>query len=411
MNNREALERTLRATLNDTARGSAPDDLYERVMASTYAIRQRPWWLVRTSSPRWSGTIPRRWALIALVGIMLIGAVLAYGLAASPRPPVVAGVLAIADASGLVIAGADGAPTSVLLSEGPAFDPRWSPDGSSVAVLIGDAALRTLVVVGPDGTERGRTAGVKEYAWLGALLLVRRSDNRLDVLQQDLRPDHGALPIEVIAGMDPGSPLYDQPLADILAIRRDHVSGATNAWGGSPQNRGAITFITFLLGHGSGRAATVTSGTDVRSMVWSPSESTLAFVNTTCDPAVASPCDGVLSTTGSNGGPIRAFDVRVSTASELRWDALGTRILAAEVATSGSRIVLVDVASGVVSRLTDGQSNEATPRWADADQRVVFLRQSSGGDDRWDAWIVGVDGSAPALLVSNVNGVDWRPRP
>lgn len=247
----------------ETARSTRRRSALETALAGP-----RPWPTVALGR---IGPAAWRLAIAIAVAAILIALLLATAFVGESRRrmPFSEGNLAIADDAGLSIADGVRFPIAAsdrrqVLADGPAFEPRWSPDGAYIGVLIGDGRLRDLVIVRPDGTIVGRTSQVKEYRWLGQLLLVPRDDNLIDVLRPDLLLVNGERPIDLVQGRDPANQSFDAPLADVLAVRRDHSSGAINGWGGSPQDLGLITFVTFRPGHGSSTGSVRTNGTDVR---------------------------------------------------------------------------------------------------------------------------------------------------
>jgi len=100
---------------------------------------------------------------LVVIGAALVGSVL---LARGQQAPASRSILVLATNAGLVFAAADGSGRAVIDDRGPAFGPRWSPDGTTLvaaAVLPDDA--NALLFVHADGDEYGRSGQAASYRW------------------------------------------------------------------------------------------------------------------------------------------------------------------------------------------------------------------------------------------------------
>jgi Tol biopolymer transport system component len=166
MTHRDDFDSRLGSWFDEAAGGAAPDGLLEAVLASTSRRGSRPAWIVALRGGdmrptiRLAGQPIRRLAYLALLAILLVAVVAAVILAGSEsRPAGSNGMIAFvrSDAarttiSGFVINGG-GTHQGALPSGmgGWAGIAGWSPDGTKLLVVVGDAWARPAVV-DPDGS-------------------------------------------------------------------------------------------------------------------------------------------------------------------------------------------------------------------------------------------------------------------
>jgi Tol biopolymer transport system component len=104
--------------------------------------------------------------VLGLLALAAVGAAIVGGRLLAPPPDAPRGTLAIGTSEGLFFAASDGSNPVLIDGRGPAFNPRWSPDGTTLvaSMLLPDDA-NALVFVRANGDEYGRAGQAESYRW------------------------------------------------------------------------------------------------------------------------------------------------------------------------------------------------------------------------------------------------------
>ncbi|MBI4511099.1 MAG: PD40 domain-containing protein [Deltaproteobacteria bacterium] len=143
------------------------------------------------------------------------------------------------------------------------------------------------------------------------------------------------------------------------------------------------------------------------SPAWSPDGSEIAFVSN----REGSPQVFVMSADGSSQRRVSLVGNYNQTPS---WcPRKGTRILAYTARDDASGrfdIVTLDLATGTMTRITQGQGNNEEPTWAPGGRVIAFASRRAGGSG---IYLANADGSGEQRLVyrGNATSPDWGPVP
>jgi WD40 repeat protein len=212
MNRLDRLELELAEWFEETALRTQPDDV-EDILRATAATRQRPRWTFLPLMRRPMGRPSLGWTaassaplrivlLLALVGLVLVGLVMAFG-ANRPRLPAPFGPAA----NGLIAYERDGDIFTVdprtgerrAVSVGPErdHDPRWSLDGTKLAFLRGSNP-DVLMVTDRDGPVRIVTP--QPLTGIDADTVAWSPDGRTIVLAEGSEGRRGIDLVDVVNG-------------------------------------------------------------------------------------------------------------------------------------------------------------------------------------------------------------------
>lgn len=132
----------------------------------------------------------------------------------------------------------------------------------------------------------------------------------------------------------------------------------------------------------------------------SPDGSALAYVSTqsgTHEVWIAS-ADGTGARQVTRFGDEPGAEARGTTVRAPRWAFDGKRLVASAHWGGRSDVVVIDVAEGAVSRLTNDDAIESAPSWSADGTRVLYGRRDGV---RSDVWEHPLDGTPPRLLIAD----------
>jgi dipeptidyl aminopeptidase/acylaminoacyl peptidase len=137
-----------------------------------------------------------------------------------------------------------------------------------------------------------------------------------------------------------------------------------------------------------------------RDPAWSPDGSRIAFAN-----------GGRIDVVNADGSGRRAVTTDAAwLAYRPSWSPDGSRIVFGEYPYSGqSRIVVLDLASGVEKALTDGKAYDASPAWSPDGNAIAFV---SSRDGSMGVWAMSPDGTGAIRLSRSDMTADspaWSP--
>jgi len=373
------------------------------------------------------------WVLLALataVAAGLIAGALLHRLAPTPRPSLV-----LATETGLYL-GEPGEGTqsglTLLRDDGSFIGPRWSPNGTLIAVIHGppippqpgtEGALpltpalyrlvaTDLLVLRPDGTTAFAFPGaVAGFAWapIGAdgasLLAVQTASGEIAVLDAGGRRvgGSGARGLEIDRSLEatllPPRLVWASPTVLLFADAR----------GVSAMDVASPDKLTTVVGMGSD------AGPDdrVTALAVTPDGSALALLVAPCDTG----CDGEVrfarlprefDGSAEPGPDGRSLAAIVGAATSLSWQDDGEHVLAWPLlASSGDRATRLAASDGAVD--TRDVVAAWTRRVADGSSRTLVVTRFSAFNDRhFDAWLMAADGSATRIGERSL-GADLRP--
>ncbi len=313
-----------------------------------------------------------------------------------PGPPAPAtGVLAVGRPDGLYLAAADGSNPRRVRDDGPYFQPRWSADGTLLAVTaLTRVDANDLVILRSDGRFVADLRGVSDFRWspTGDTLVVGRVVRRTlalvslaDGSLHDLK-----LPVDVdVVGSFDWSP--------------DGRSIVVGIAGKAVDRNGALWAVDVA----GGPAVRFSEERPAALPAWSPDGSRLAAFVSRC-PDVW--CEADLRLLDPHSGQRRAEIQRVREGADLAWSPDG-RWLAFDALVTGMREVLVfDVESLTVTQLTSGPESERVVGWTPDGRAILVSRQgtsSTGG--AMSILAVARDGSRTSVLADDAYGAALQP--
>ncbi len=318
------------------------------------------------------------------------------------------GILAVAHTDGLDFAEPDGADRMPVLTDGPTFNPRWSPDGTHLAVSqLGRTDANLLRILRRDGTTVGQAPGVFDFRWgpagdrlaihLGASneiaiidttgRLVARPllpEGALTIGSFDWSPDGRRIVLAACADCDLGDPDATAPYALwILDVS-----------GGSP---------TDFLRSGGDRAP----DPDRIGVfpAWSPDGSRIAYVVPGC---ADGSCTGFVRIVDASTGVRRAEAEEVIGGSDVSWSP-DSRRLAFRADVDGQGEIFVATADmSTVARLTTSGDDDRMPVWRSDSDSLLFTRQVRDGG-QLEVWATHADGTQQVRLVDDSYGAALQP--
>lgn len=102
-------------------------------------------------------------------------------------------------------------------------------------------------------------------------------------------------------------------------------------------------------------------------------------------------------------------DASVDEGSTPRLSPDGTRVVFTSTINDNTDIYILDIASGIINRITDAEERDAAPSWSPNGQQLVF---ESFRDGNLEIYIVNADGSNPTRLTNDPAGDSnpvWSP--
>lgn len=268
---------------------------------------------------------------------------------------------------------ADGSAERQLFSDGDSPGPRWSPDGSEIAIFCCDNGM-VAHLLDPD------TGDLREFPPPEPAL-----ETHCGVAWS---PDGKRLPCEVFGVDDP--------------------------------SRNGIYSIRASDGGGLSRITKIPGGDDIPGD-YSPEGDQLVFLRATKDGPVG------IFVTDLDGGDVRRISppgVAVADTTAGRWSPIDDRILFVAdtpnhhkeiwvVNADGSDPHRLQIAPGCGGPLSDPESFGCySPSWSPDGQWIVFVRSAPDGSEE-NLWIVNADGSGLVQLTDGGTDdlPDWGPDP
>lgn len=340
--------------------------------------------------------------LLALVGLVSLAALVAGSLlrveAAPDRP-----LLFSTRLGGLYVADAVGKQGLAIASDHRYADPRWSPDGQTIAVLHGNPAsleelpAAELLLLRPTGEVVGRIDGpIRAFAWVGsvetgfAVAAIRQSDRNIVVVRSDgrqivdLRASAFPAPPSALTALPPTD---DDPGGLLVSAARSLVA-VTDLESGGRVGR---------------TVATVPDG-QINAPIVSPDGAGLVYLHASCDRS----CLGEVVLHAMADGRARTIAGRVHADLAPSWTRSGDAVVVwpnvipviggPPTAFNGdARIRNLDIGRWWTRAAPDGRG-------------VWFFRQFPGHDDRrWELWAIDAPAAAPRRLLKDITGADLRP--
>lgn len=383
-----AFEEMLERRLNMSA--AAASRRFDAQEIAAAAIRAYP---VRRSG--WRLTIPRAslgWAVV-LLAITLVAAALATG-AIKPPPTSPRPALAIGSSAGFWLSDADGSSARLIRTEGPYFQPRWSPDGAFVAVtLLHPEDANHLYVLRADGSLKTEAANVFDFAWSPVgheLALLDPTGAELKIISAETTA------VQVLAGPP------DVPVIRSFAWA---VDGQSLVVAGPTGGAGESTLWT--LDRSGAAPRRFTPETALAWPAWSGDGEWLAAVASGCPPGTT--CRQQVRIFEPGGG--RRFDVQnVESPGAPAWTRTG-QVVAFDAISLGQRDVFAyDHSTGLIAALTSSPLDEVLVGWNPDDASVVIWRRvPDGASARLEFWRVSLDGRGEVRLAADAYGVALQP--
>ena len=363
----------------------------------------RLWPLVRAS---------RYLAIAALLALAAFTALLVAG-ALRPAPSEPTGVLAITDPAGLDFAAWNGSDRRPIVTDGPAFNPAWSWDGSRLAIFqVTDEDPNLLRVLTPDGSVAFEMLGVFQLRWqkAGASIAIADPSNRIRVVSPAGEPGPPLIqPSPQYSGL--GFDWSPDGLRIVMATCANcDVTGSTGPpvfqlWFIDP----SIGPPTRLVGERADRAED-----GGHSPVWSPDGRSIAYVVPGCPDGT---CAGSIRIVDAATGERRAEIEDLRGPADPAWSPDGRRIAyvaepaedAGPLGRSDLYVTTSDMRTTV--QLTAGPEGDVLPLWDAAGDWLMFRRAIAGDRPRTEIWATRPDGSEARRVVDDSHGAAWQPLP
>jgi len=353
---RDGFDRTLVTWLASERPPREPDGLLRDVLATTAVTRRRPAWLV-WDRWTWSASavrvvrVVRVASAVALVGLLTAILWFVLTVVGGPRPATPFGLarpgfIAFDAEEGIVLTRADGSDRRTLSQgDGQAVNPTWSRDGLHLAYWHRSAETRSwdLVVVDEDG---GNPVTVAH-----GLSLKARESTLNQPSNLSWSPDGER--IAFAADVGDGSAIFVAELA-----------------------RAGPTLITDPRGRGLDPA-------------WAPDGSVIAYQHSLTETLHAVAPDGTADR--------QLSDLRNTTLWP-DWSPDGAQLLVTARVGSQYDIFAVSANGSIQVNVSDHPSDEFSPTWSPAGNRVAWARIPMDGSAR--AWVVTAnpDGTNPVEI-------------
>ena len=141
---------------------------------------------------------------------------------------------------------------------------------------------------------------------------------------------------------------------------------------------------------GSGRRIIFEHPTDsALAPVWSPAGDRIAFALGSFFAAGRAGASAHIATTAADGSGLRMLTSGTANYGFPSWSPDGTRIVARLMGAGLKNLVIIDVATGVVTPLTTGSQNDNFPAWSPKGDRILF---TSDRDGDWELYSIAPDG-------------------
>ena len=352
----------------------------------------------RTASP-WRTTLLVLGAAALLVLGLTGAAIVGSSILRPPAPIPPPGLLAIATATGLMFANADGSEPHLVDDGGPFFNPAWSPDGTSLAaeaVLPDDP--NALRVYDAAGELYGGASNVGEFAWSpdGRYLLIDPVDRfagpTIVITRNAPDPGEVVLP-EGATGFDGMDWLPDGRIVAAIRLEDDAENGS-GLW---ILDLEADTVTR--MGGDAGRSGT-------RPVV-SPDGSRIAMLAQRCVPGRG--CSQLIRIVDASTGVRRSELEGVTDVVTVQWTPDGEAILFDVAGAAGPRIARWSIETGEVTRLA---GSDAPGAWLvgvtpDGSAAIAHRYAADGATD--EVWRLPLDGGAATLLATGATGAALQP--
>jgi TolB protein len=225
------------------------------------------------------------------------------------------------------------------------IEPAWSPDGSTIAFASKRSGNFDLYAMSADGSGTRRLTSTKEDdtqpTWSpdgDRIAFARGAPSRIFVMNADGSNAHRVTDEQA----EEGEPAWSPDGHSIAYVRREPGSSIREVWLVGPD--------------GSQRRRLTKLNGVAQAPAWSPDGRQIAFsANTTSNRFD-------IYTIGADGKGARLMTSR-DDSIEPAWSPDGKTIVFAE----GGALVVIDVANGDESRLTDPDDNDSSPAWAPQD--------------------------------------------
>lgn len=272
-------------------------------------------------------------------------------------------------------------------------NPVWSPDGNRIAYMS-DRDGPSVYVMQADGAEPTRVAdaisvGSRQPTWSpdGSLIALQEDGDHYAIHHAD-----GSGPRQVSDGEGSGlSPPAWSPDGSRFAF------GSPSGLRVTRQDGGEEVFLT--------RAPAFQP-------VWSPDGSLIAFMGLVTDGRDVDGSLEVYVIRADGTGLTRLTHRPINTASELRrtsdlaWSPDGRRIAFAAWWDGNAEIYVVDSDGSELTRLTERQANDRSPRWSADGRRIAFAASNPSGASR-RAGLYAISAQGTGLTRLSRAPVDW----
>jgi Tol biopolymer transport system component len=384
-------------------RASRPFDAGDVARAAVRSGRRRAGPLGGRSAGHGWGSLGAGLRVAVVLGLLALGvfgaAVVGSRLLIT-EPPASRAILALGTNDGLVFAAADGSDPVVIDGRGPAFGPRWSPDGTTlvVAAVLPDDA-NALLFVHADGDEYGRSGQASSYRWSrDSRWVAVIGMEPLDLRVQDAQSGESSeLPLPPgatsLAGMDwtPDGRL---------------VVGIVGAAGSEEHS------ALWLLDPAGGDPVALEGDAAFRSSYpsVSPDGTRVAVLTERCIDANA--CEPLVRVLDLASGQRRSEVENVTgPGQELAWSPDGSMLAYDSVVGQGRAVFVFDV-KGEVRQLTGaGQGVAWLNGWTPDGTGLLVTRQlPDGASSRMESWRVDATTGEGTRLAGNAHGAALQPR-
>ena len=393
------------------AHAARADRLFDPVaISASVAARtpRRPWTVGGTWRSN-AGPLHRSAIALAVVILtaLLIGTMALVGARLLTHQDPLGGLVAIAYEDRLELADADGSNPWIIRDDGPFFDPRWSHDGTFLAVRDAPVGSEgTVRILRLDGTEVGRTTTTLSVRWSpdDDQFLARSGTRGLNMLQPDGRVietfgiGSGLSTLDAFAWAGDETIVWhftDETVVGRWTRKAGRTSGE-NVFLPSPFADAGPTAM-YLADTGTNDGA--------RFLAWGDCAATGAACQGLALFAPAG-VSGDVDPIDGPAGSVLVDDVERPICDSNPISPDGSTLLFERTVDGARTIFRAAVDGSGQIRLTSGPSDDQCPRWWSDGARILFLRSTPTGTD---VWAMEPDGSGQVRVAADANGADLQP--